>query len=786
MRTRLKLFYSAMALLALPDLALAASAPAATTEVEAVVVTARKREENLQETPVAVTAVPDEVIKQRNLTELRDIQNVVPNVLFTESQGLKGTARIFIRGIGENIQIFSADPAVGVYIDGIPLSRPQGANLNLLDVERVEVLRGPQGTTFGKNTIGGSINYVSKRPGDIFGAVLKGRLGNYDAQSLEASVDLPFGRAIGLRVTGAQHKRTGFIVNEYNGGELSDLNNMSARAVLEWQPTAALNVVVAADYFERDEASNVPQLLSYNLSSPLLSLFDATAFGRYGVHAFARNDDGDPYRGFFTGGLPVTPGQPSIILTDPLRSRYDLESEPNGTNQEIWGSYLIAAYELNDSFTLKSLASYRRTLSNTWFDAWGTAVPLTPNVLEENAEEGSGELQLLGNNLIEGRLNFILGAFVGRTRADETGTQWFEPELMSSIFNFSTGRDQRQVTQSVAFFGNGSFALTEKLELTLGARWTQDEKRMNRYEFATFPTGADIGFGPAIVPGRPGAGGTPVVFNGAESWDAWSGVASLQYQWTSDVMTYASWSRGFRSGGFSGSGRDAFEMIPFNPEFVDSYELGVRSTLFERRLILNATAFWMDYQDRQMQLVEVISTTPFISRVRIFNAGESEQKGIELEAVARPIAGLQVTAAYGFTDAGYTRLAGPFSTGGDVNVDIQRELPQTPKHTFNTGVTYRTAINVPGTFILHGDYSYRSKTYYDVSNSEEIAQAGYGLVNARVAWESPDSSLEIALWGRNLTEQEYRTDGIAIPSLFASAYYGDPRTFGIELTKTFP
>lgn len=783
------LLFPALSAMLLPDLALAQSkqsAPSDELSVDAaIVVTARKREENLQQVPIAVTAVSAEAITQRNLTELRDIQNVAPNVLFTESQGLKGTARIFIRGVGENLQIFSADPAVGVYVDGIPLSRPQGANLSLLDVERIEVLRGPQGTTFGKNTIGGSINYVSKHPGDSFSGVIKGRIGNYSALNLEGAINLPVSDTLALRVSGQRDKRDGFVHNDFDGGDLSDANTYSGRVMAEWRPTEALNILASADYFHRNEKSNVPQMLSFNIASPLISLFDAAVNTRYGFRPFARSVDNDPYRGFYSGGASVTPGQPSIVATDPLRSRYKLSSEPNMTKQRIWGGYLIATLDLGDAYTLKSLNSYRKTLSNSWFDSWGVAVPASGNVLEENSRELSTELQLLGNDLFDGKGNFILGAYAGRTTAYEVGTQWFQPELMASVFNFTTGRDQRQITKSIAFFGNAAYELTSQLQVTVGARWTKDTKNLHRLEFATFPTGTNIGFGPAIPPARPTATGAPFRYDDKKSWDAWSGVISAQYQWTPEVMTYAGWSRGFRSGGFSGSGRSLAELIPYDPETVDSYEAGLRSRLFDNKLTFNLTGFFMNYKNRQMQLIEVLAGPPVVSRSRIFNAGRSEQKGIELETVLRPVDPLQITAAYGYTDAKYTKLAGPFAVGGNVAVDLKKKLPQTPKHTFNTGVTYTIGLGSGDEIALHGDYSYRSRIYYDLANSPETSENGYGVLNARLSWRSSDKSWDVALWARNITKERYKTDGIAVPGIFSSAYFGDPRTYGIELTKSF-
>jgi iron complex outermembrane recepter protein len=756
-------------------------------ELEAIIVTARKREEDLQKVPVAITAISDEAIRERTLTELRDIQDVSPNVLFTENSGMKGTSRVFIRGVGENTPFFSIDPAVGIYIDGIPLSRPQGSNLGLMDVERVEVLRGPQGTTFGKNTIGGSINYVSKTPASAFEAAVVGRFGNYDNRSVQAAVSGPLGETLAVRLSAAVNKRDGFIDNTYDGGSLSDLDNWMTRGSLQWRPNGQLTLLLSGDYFERSESSNIPQLLSFNPASPLVSLFDAASFARYGIHPFALALDGDPFRGFHPGGASVRPGQPAIVFTDPLTNRYRIRPGPNASRQRIWGTYLIGTYELTDALSVKSLTSYRKTRSNVWVDSFGTAVPASVNVLEEDAEETSQELQLLGDGLMDGRLNFVAGFFYGLTKTEELGTQWFEPEIMASVFNLSTSRNQSQETISLAGFGNASFMLTEDTQLTAGARWTKDKKDFRRAEFAAFPAGTNIGFGPALTPQRPLPGGAPFIFNGKEDWPAWSGVVAAQKQWTPDVMTYVSWSRGFRSGGFSAVGRSLLEVRPYDPEFVSSWEAGLRSNLLDRRLQLNVTGYWMDYTDRQLSAVIIdTSVTPFVSRQAIFNAGKSEQKGFEVEAAFRPIRQLTLTGAYGLTDAKYEKLDAPLRAGSTVAADLRLKLPQTPKHTANGSATFRTPIGaLPGEFSLTASWSYRSKVYYDVGNSEAAAQGGYGLWNARAAWTTADGDLEVAAWVRNLGDKRYRTDGIEVPATFVVGYFGDPRTYGIEITKRF-
>jgi iron complex outermembrane receptor protein len=769
----------AAALIALPTVASGAD------QIETVVVTARKRVENIQHVPVAVTAVSSEQIHDRTLSNLSDVQEVAPNVFFTDNTGVKGTSRVFIRGIGENTLIYTADPAVGIYVDGIPLSRPQGSNVGLLDVDHIEVLRGPQGTTFGKNTIGGAINFVSKRPSDALDATFDIRAGNYNFLSVAAAADTPVNDKLSLRFSGQVNIRQGFIDDTFNNSTLNSLNNWTLRGMAEWKPTPNWDFLLSADYFDRDENSNVPQLLSYNPASALVFLWDSAAFSRYGIHPFALALDGDPFKGFYSGGFAVEPGQPEIVAWNPVVT--SLQGKPNRTQQKIWGTYLISQYTLSEQLTLRSLTSYRKTLTNGWFDSFGTAIPLSGNMLEEDAAEVSQEFQVLGQGLMEDRLNFVAGLYLGEADTLEQGTQWFEPELMSTVFNLSTSRNEKQQTRSIAPFGNANFKITDRLEMTLGARWTQDTKNFHRHEFATYPTGTNIGFGPAVTPQRPTAGGVPVIFDFDKSWAAWSGTAALQYQWTDDLMTYVSWSRGFRSGGFSGTGRSAFAVAPYKPEFADTYEVGLRSSWLDHRIVFNATGYWTDYTNRQLGALRIdTSTVPFTSQFVIYNAGSSRQTGVELELDAHPTDFWDITGAYGLIDAKYTKLAAALNPGDTIAQDLAKKLPETPHTTLNIGTTFHFPVaNIPGEFSVHGDWVYRSKVYFDIVNSTNIAQDGFGLFNARVAWSLPECNFEFAFWARNLADRRYKTDGTNVAGNFAAAYFGDPRTLGVELTKKF-
>jgi iron complex outermembrane receptor protein len=276
--------------------------------------------------------------------------------------------------------------------------------------------------------------------------------------------------------------------------------------------------------------------------------------------------------------------------------------DPNEARNEVWGGSLTIDWDLTDELKVRSISGYRETDMETYQDSFGTFVTFSSTYLREYSEEYSEELQLVGTGLMDGYVDFVSGLFFQHQDTLEQGELLFMPELMSA-FNLSTARDEDQQTTSYAAFANVTAHITPKLSVTGGARWTQDEKDYDRFEPPTFPQGTNIGFGPAGPLGVPAflrLPGRVVDFEAKEKWDAWSGVVSAQYQFTDDMMAYASWSRGFRSGGIAGFARTTLEITPYDPEYLDQWEIGLRSTWFDNRLLLNATAFLSEYTDQQL------------------------------------------------------------------------------------------------------------------------------------------------------------------------------------------
>jgi iron complex outermembrane receptor protein len=757
---------------------------------EEVIVTARKRSENVQQVPISITAVSEQDVRDHTMSYLEDIREVAANVLIGENTGVKGSTRVYIRGIGEAALIYTSDPAVGIYQDGVPLSRPVGTNLSLLDTERIEVLRGPQGTLYGKNTLGGAINYITKRPSGELDGVMQMRAGNEGRLDTRASFEGALGETLNGRLSIGTNKRDGFVHNKYDGDDWNDEDSRQARVVLDWQPADTVSALLSLDYYLADEHPNAPDALLVRRNELFPVLYEnAVLFGiplglpgivsLYGI-TFDQFVDGEPFEGRFSSGRPSAPGGHDFSVYQTYTN-----IDPNEARNDVWGGNLTIDWTLDDTLTVRSITGYRETDMETYQDSFGTFVTFSSTYLREYSEEYSQELQLLGTGLLNGVVDFVTGVFYQYQDTREQGDLLFMPELMSA-FNLSTARDQSQETTSYAAFANATVHLTSELSATAGARWTQDEKDYDRFEPATFPQGTDIGFGPAGPLGVPAFLGLPgrvVDFGVSEKWDAWSGVASVQYQFTDDVMAYASWSRGFRSGGIAGFARTSLEITPYDPEYLDQWEVGVRSTWFDNRLLLNATAFLSEYTDQQL-LTFIFDAPTARTGFTIQNVGESEITGFEVELRAFPLEDLELSIATGVTDAQYesvdTTLSG-VPAGTDPS-DL--EFFNVPDWTANAAARYGFALpGVPGRFDIGGYLYHQSKVYFDIQNSENIAQGGYTLYDGRATWTSSDERLEVALWGKNLTDKRYRTWGVEVAGAgIVSAYWGDPRTYGLEVT----
>ncbi|MFL6844882.1 MAG: TonB-dependent receptor [Allosphingosinicella sp.] len=757
--------------------ALDESGTATPTDDADIVVTARRREENLQDVPIAVTAYQGEALERQGATDITDISDTTPNVTLETSRGTNTTLTAFIRGVGQQDPVAGFEAGVGLYLDDVYLNRPQAAVLDIYDVERIEVLRGPQGTLYGRNTIGGAIKYVTRRLSELPTASVRGTIGTYDQYDLVASASAPI--APGFKVGGsfARLSRGGFGDNLTNGLENYNKDIWAFRGTIEMDPTDALSIRFTGDYTK---------------------------------------DDSDPRNGHrlipgLLSGAPV------------LRDVYDTRAGLNTPQQRIraWGGAMHLDFKLSDAITLRDIAAYRQDRSATPidFDALPAADVDVPAIY--NNHQFSNELQLL----YEGdRLQGVAGLYYLRAEARNifdvilaTTSPVALPGLTASTFG-----DVH--TKTWAAFADFTYSFSDQFQLSLGGRYTND-----RRQATVIRKNLLFGASPALGGTGTQLGALTSNFTGQKTFKEFTPRASLSFQPNDQNTFYVSWSKGFKGGGFdprglstaapdlNGNGvREAgeiFDYFLFEPEKVTSYEAGYKASLWDRRLRIALAAFYADYKDVQVpgSVGAVINGVPTFVGVTT-NAGKASFKGIELEALAMLYKGddgsrfnLGVTG--GYLDAQYDEFITNVPGKGPVDVADFRRIQNTPKLTMSTTLDFSTPA-AGGVVDLNTTFSYRSKTFQFETPSPFLDQPRYALWDASLVWTSNDDRWSIGLHGKNLTDKQYITSGYqflavdpvtgaplhaangnVIPSLgkegVVTTFYGNPRQVFLSVGLKF-
>nr|ART35553.1 A21 [uncultured bacterium] len=691
--------------------------------IQEVTVTARKRTENLQDTPISITAMSGEALENRQIASTQALDQIAPNLVVSQGQGVSGNSSAgayFIRGIGQIDFLLNTDPGVGLYVDGVYISRSIGSILDLVDLERVEVLRGPQGTLFGRNTIGGAISLVSKAPSTVPSADAHVTVGSYDRREARVTLNGPISETLSGKIAALWRERDGWVDRITDGSTLGDERTSAVRGAVRWQPADSLFFDLALDYTDQhgtSPAANVVQVVE-----------TAT------------------FPGFHNGALvgpPCVP--PPGSLTNPacFNSQWvasDLTREQGTFSSdqelEVFGVALSAEWELNDSLTLRSITGYRDTeaLGNRDGDHTPILIQTTSDTWEH--EQFSQELQLVGV-AFDKRLNWIVGAYYSTEEGENLSQVTFP------VASFQSGGSVDN--DNTAVFGQATYAVTDRLSLTAGLRYTDETKTFLPDQFVlTDPTGL---FPPGSVPGfrlvphvesrRSISEATPMV--------------NLAYRWSDGLMTYASYSEGFKSGGFT---QRIFPPLPapppFGPEFAAAYELGFKFDTANGRLRLNGAAYYTDYSDLQVQVL--VGVQPLTA-----NAGGAEVRGFELELEAVPVDDLHITVGIGRTDAEYTSLD---STVLATGVTLDSKFAQVPEWTGNFDVAYTFHTGF-GQFTPRVGLAYRSEAYMNASNTPSLLQDAYALVNASIAYQTEGGRWRFTLFGQNLADESYINGGFA-------------------------
>jgi iron complex outermembrane receptor protein len=709
----------------------------AKSAIEEVIVTARRREESLQDIPLALTVYSGVELEEQGVIDITELTQSSPNVNLEVSRATSSTLTAHIRGIGQQDPVAGFEGGVGIYIDDVYLARPQGAVLDVYDVERIEVLRGPQGTLYGKNTIGGAIKYVTKGLSDEPEGTLKVSYGSFNQFDvlLKGSGAVSDNFRMGGSV--ASFQRDGFGTNLFTGGEHYDKDLVAARLSMEWDVSDSTLVKFSADYTDDNSAPKSGHRL-------------------------------------IPGGLNGDPVLDNVF--DTRAGIETIDASNAGLNQNVRqsGLTLSVTSDLNDNWTFKSTTSQRQDDTETLidFDSLPTFDFDTPAIYEN--EQFSQEFQL---NYAGDSSDGVIGLYY----LDANAFNAFDVVLGNlGVTAFTLGDYD---TETTALYADFSFDLNEQWQASIGGRYTKDERDVlvNRETF--LGAGSAYFNNPDAISITVPIDGLVPTFTGARSDSAFTARASISYSPVDEHNLYATYSEGFKGGGFDPRGAYQFEDVQqgFNPEEVSSFELGAKSYWNDGAVSTNIALFFMDFTDIQVPGSIAIDTDgdgvddSFAGTTT--NAGKADIWGLEFESVMQLSDSLSANVSLGYIDAEYVEW---IVNGEDVSND--RVFQNTPELTASFSLRNEWNMNLMnrgGTLVWTGGISYQDDVYQFEIPEPLLDQSAYSLVNMSLVWSSNDDKYHWGLHGKNLTDKEYKVASYNFPTLglegVQSAFYGNPR-----------
>ena len=788
---------TAAGLLYLPEQAKSAeNQDQASRLIEELVVTARRREEGLQDAPLAVSAFTQETLDYRGVTQLDQIARFVPGLTLENNPSFGGAANsaaIYLRGVGQKEFLPTTEPGVGLYVDGVYVARSVGAILDIVDVDRLEVLRGPQGTLFGRNTIGGaiSINTVKPDPGGDADGDISVAAGTDNLVRLKAAIHLPLSEQLATRLTIASMAQDGF-VQRADGVDLGNDDTVTARWTFAWQPSDQFSADVAFD-LTRDR-ENGPALELIGIDYTDLSQLNGVVLAPPPPMAFIHNvtvaalGPGIPCAATDTAGNGVTSNPSAPNCYDDRYIGADGSNEgtaPAFSETDVFGASVNLQYAFNDSITLKSITALRELDSEFARDGDHSPQRISQFYDDLQQDQFSQEFQLLGSHQ---QVNWIVGLYY----FTEDGSN--ENILDFTVSNFRSGGAFDN--EAWAAFAQMTYDLTDQLQLSIGGRYTEEEKsfRPDQIIFTNY----FAGISQIVPPGNPLAALDAPFLQAGErilpfiekqiNIDEFTPMMNLAFNPSDDIMLYFSYSEGFKSGGFTQRvfppvvagftappGTPDIDLIPtFAPEFVEVLELGFKTSLLDNTVRINGALFQTDYTDLQVQVFN--SVAPVTQ-----NIGTAGIDGFELEVMAAPGGGWFFESSLAFTDAGYEDIDTGITLIGE-NFDFER----VPETTASLGVSKEFVLTNSGVLTLRADWSYRSETFNDAYNTRLLATDSFDLIDASVRWENSAADWTIVLSGRNITNEKYLESGV-YGTAFQSfeGVYNRGRQWQLEVRKNF-
>jgi len=763
---------AACGLLLLPSVGLA-KAPV----LEEVIVTAQKRTESLQDVPVSVSAISGDQIREGMITNINDIALQTPNFTMTEFN--IGQPRYAIRGVSSALDSAASDSAISTFIDEVYIGRPAGGSADLYDLERVEILRGPQGTLFGKNVVGGAISLYTKRPSEKFEANVSVTAGDYDLVVVQGLVTGPLTDTISAKLVAQKKDRDGYVKNALTNDDYQNLDNESVRGQMEFNPTDDLSILLGADYSKDDTNGNCRSV------NNLDSVDEAGTADLY-KQVIAATTGGDIRK---------------------CATSYD-----HFAKRDVYGGLLRADWDMGE-IVFTSISAYRDLDYHHQEDYAALPLDTTPiNLLasvKETSDQFSQELRLSSDS--PEKLNWQAGVFYVDENVDRnerlTGT--FGPPLVPGpavLLDGDFAYTQKVDTTSYAVFGQIDYAFNEQWSASVGSRYTYDKKKVAQglvnYENAAFDTvvlseefGVPVSvveefFAPqeAVIVGFPANGpdglealadtldlsvlAFPYSVEADDDWNKVTSSASVKWNYQENGLLYLKFSQGYKSGAFVSSINFPEEAtIALEPEDVDSWELGLKSEFFGNRLRLNASLFTMDYKD--LQVLRLVDT------LLVGSNAKATSEGAELDITGLLTENWILQVNYAYLDATYdSYIDGELDFSGNT-------LPQAPENTFFARSSYRTPLPGGSEIDWVLSYSFSDSYYFEPSNESGSKEGSYGVFDASATWLSPGEKWEITAWGKNLNDEDYRVDTIISAVSGTLDIWGSPRTYGVTVKYSF-
>lgn len=740
-----------MALGSLPVHAQTEGGPRATV-LEEVVVTARRRQESLQDVPIAITAMSDEFMRTNNIENFTQIRHHAPALAISNAGTGVNTPVISLRGQRASESAIHLEGAVPMYMSDVVLTPSAGTNMIMYDLESVQVLKGPQGTLFGRNSTGGALLFTPKRPGEEFGGYAQLTYGNYDRIGTEFAVDLPASEKLMFRIAGKTEDRDGYQKNIVNGDELWDEKSRALRVSMLARPTENLENLLIVAWDKNDTKGLQPRLEAHRRDLPQFA------------------DDLD-----------------RSLNRDPMR----IESDQPGQYEDVenWFVANTTEYRVSDNVTLKNIFGYRKVELASVYDSDGS-IEAFANMSNDglpaitNAEMFSNEFQVLGT-AFDDRLDWITGAYYWQ----QTGRRISRSNIMGIFDNIQQGDADNMAW---AIFAQGSYKVTDRLGVTLGARWSFDEREIDLRNRRAFPNGMTM----CMVQDD---NGLPLPGDACskklkDDWNSPTWLASVNYELTPGTMVYGSVTTGYRAGGFGIRATQLEEQAPFDEEKVITYELGLKSDWDYKAWAFrtNLAVYYQDYEDIQRTFSKPSETGEpgtFISLTG--NAAEAVIQGAEIELNASSDFGLDLSLNYAYTDTEYKE----YFFGANLTDVSGEPIEWIPKDQVTASIRYTLPLDPHvGDMSVQASYYYQSEqlaTLYTGNHPGEdrVKEVGsYGIVNYNMDWRNiMGSNFDASIYVKNAEDKRYPVGGLTVVESLGVALwnYGEPRTYGASLRYNF-